>query len=325
VLLSLSAHVPNILRHQLRSSGRTVGSTRSTSPAYPNRTVLAPPDSSWIHRWLAMMGAGDRRHEDGKVDEDQKPRERSFISELVPDWRPTREQVLWTLRIAIILVVVLGILTLIGLPFGITLWEWLKLLIVPAVIAAGAAWFSQQQRVRELEIAKARTQDEALEAYLDKMTELLVDQNLSARQNDIDKLKEDAVRTAAWARTKTVLRRLDGNRKGAVLRFLREADLIKKGRPVIRSLSGADLREANLQGSVLEDTALEGVVLKGAVLRGAILRGSDLRKTDLTDADLKVADLTNADLTDTQVTEEQLEAAKSLKGATMPDGKKHQD
>jgi hypothetical protein len=173
----------------------------------------------------------------------------------------------------------------------------------------------EARRKRDLEVAEQRAQDEALQAYLDKMTDLLVVHKLGKPQDDKDELQENPVRTVAWARTKTVLRRLDGDRKGAVLRFLREADLIKKGRPVIRSLSGADLREANLEGSVLEDTALDGVVLRKAVLRRA----------NLTGADLKDADLTGANLSGAIVTKEQLEAAKSLEGATMPNGQKYED
>jgi hypothetical protein len=212
-----------------------------------------------------------------------------------------------------------------------TLWDWLDLLIVPAVLAVGGYLFNRQQRERELRIAerrakedrwiaKERAHDEALQAYLDKMTELLINHNLGKPEHNEPELQGDAVRTVAWARTKTMLRRLDGNRKGAVLRFLREAELIKKDRPVIRSLAGADLADANLQRSILEDTALEKVILRGAVLSGAVLTGTVLRKADLTGADLKEADLTKTDLTDAQVTEEQLAAAKSLEGATMPNG-----
>jgi hypothetical protein len=69
----------------------------------------------------------------------------------VPDWRPTRKHALWTARIVFVVVLLLGILTLIGLPFGITLWAWVKLLIVPAVIAGGGLWFNRQQRERELQ------------------------------------------------------------------------------------------------------------------------------------------------------------------------------
>jgi hypothetical protein len=79
------------------------------------------------------------------VDQNQKPHERSFIRDLVPDWRPTRDQVLWAVRSVIVLLVALGLLTLIGLPFGITLWTWVKLLIVPAAIAVRTIWFNQRQ------------------------------------------------------------------------------------------------------------------------------------------------------------------------------------
>jgi uncharacterized protein YjbI with pentapeptide repeats len=51
------------------------------------------------------------------------------------------------------------------------------------------------------------------------------------------------------------------------------------------------------------------------------LSGADLRKTELEDANLSGADLSGADLSGAKgVTEEQLAQAKSLKGATMPDG-----
>jgi hypothetical protein len=111
------------------------------------------------------------------VYEQQRLRQRSFIRELVPERPPTREQVLWAVRIAILLVVVLGILTLIGLPFDITLWDWLDLLVVPAAIAAGGLWFNAQQSKREQGIARQRAQDEALQEYLNKMGELILDKD----------------------------------------------------------------------------------------------------------------------------------------------------
>jgi len=155
-------------------------------------------------------------HENRKEHQEQKHRERSFISELVPDWRPTRGQVLWAIRIAIILVVLLGLLTLIGLPFGITLWEWVKLLMVPAVIAAGGIWFNRQQRQRESEIAEQRAQDEALQEYLEQMSQMLTD-----KERPLCRAQPgDDLSTVARARTLTVLTRLDDDRKGTVVRFL---------------------------------------------------------------------------------------------------------
>jgi hypothetical protein len=124
----------------------------------------------------------------------------------------------------IVLIVVCGYLfgwKWTGLPKQ-TLWDWLKLLVVPAVIAAGGLWFNAQQREREQRIANERAQDETLQAYLDGMSELLTDkaQPLHRAQPG------DRLSTVARARTLTVLGRLDGGRKGSVLQFLFESELI---------------------------------------------------------------------------------------------------
>lgn len=185
------------------------------------------------------------------MDEEQKPRERSFIDELVPEWGPTRAHVQWTIRFVIVLVTVLGILTLVGLPFDITLWQWLKLLIVPAVIAAGGIWFNRQQRDREMEIAEQRAQHEALQAYLDQISQLLTDEKRPLRRAS----PGDNLSAVARARTLRVVFRLDGDRKARVVQFLYESGLITKNRPVL-DLRGADLRDADLSRANLNEANL---------------------------------------------------------------------
>jgi len=59
--------------------------------------------------------------------------------------------------------------------------------------------------------------------------------------------------------------------------------------------------------------------LRGANLHDAILTGANLR-----DANLGKANLEGANLSGANVTSEQLDKATSLKGATMPDGTKHE-
>jgi uncharacterized protein YjbI with pentapeptide repeats len=119
----------------------------------------------------------------------------------------------------------------------------------------------------------------------------------------------------------------DANLSGADLggAYLGGADLS------IADLSGADLRFAILSEAVLSEAVLfsadlfeanlsEAVLfsadLSGADLSGANLSGADLSKADLFEADLSEADLSEAE----GVTVEQLAEAKSLEGATMPDG-----
>jgi hypothetical protein len=62
----------------------------------------------------------------------------------------------------------------------------------------------------------------ALQAYLDKMSELLLEKHLR------DLAEEDEVWKIARIRTLTVLRKLDGERKGDVIKYLQEAGLINR-------------------------------------------------------------------------------------------------
>ena len=89
------------------------------------------------------------------------------------------------------------------------------------------------------------------------------------------------------------------------------------------NLHGANLREADLSGANLTSAKLFGAKLFGAKLSEANLRGADLREANLSGAILRGADLREANLSKAIVTLEQLEKAKSLKDATMPDGSIH--
>jgi hypothetical protein len=228
---------------------------------------------------------------------------------------------------------------------GKTFWNWLELLIVPLALAGIGFWFTVQQDARqqqienqraqqaqkienqrtqqaqkienqraeaERELAVQRAQDEALQAYLDQMSGLLLERDLRASEEDSE------VRTLARARTLTVLERLDPSRKTALMQFLVEADLVQRvdGRDPIISLRGADLSGANLLNANLSE----------ADLFSANLSEADLWNANLRDADLSEADLSGADLINARSwSEKQLRAADSLEGATMPNGQKYED
>jgi uncharacterized protein YjbI with pentapeptide repeats len=200
-----------------------------------------------------------------------------------------------------------------------TLWDWLQLFIVPLVLAAIGLWFAAQQDARQQQIEESRArsdrqieeqraQDAALQAYLDQMSQLMLEGDLRSSEEGSE------VRTLARARTRTVLARLDDHRKGSVVQFLYEASLINKEHPIV-SLSGVGLRGADLSQLDLSE----------ANLSGAVLRDADLSEAYLIETDLGDADLHDADLHDARgVTEEQLEKqAQTLEGATMPDGSIH--
>ena len=90
------------------------------------------------------------------------------------------------------------------------------------------------------------------------------------------------------------------------------------------NLERADLSYANLLSANLGIASLRYAILSDSFLGGAKLVGADLTGADLTKAILSGADLTGAVLRGASgTTSAQLAQAKSLKGATMPDGSVH--
>lgn len=284
---------------------------------------------------------------------------------------------------------------------GKTLWDWMQLFIIPIFLSVGVSFLNRSERESdrqraeerakvEREIATDRQHENALQSYIDRMADLLLNEKLRTTKN-----KE--VREVARTRTLSILSGLDGNRKTLLFQFLVEAKLICIEKPVIE-LTGADLSSANLKRANLSQADLEradlsnadlerahlskadlrlanlkhadlfgadlsdanlsdanlgradlrfanlsdadlGLAylsdanLEGAILSGATLNGADLKRANLSDAnlsgvtlngaDLSNANLKRANLTNAEVSDKQLATAKSLKGATMPDGTKH--
>src|SRR5918996_977305 len=184
------------------------------------------------------------------------------------------------------------------------LWNWLELLIVPVFIAGATIVFSlYQQRIED-----DRVRQSVLESYLQDMTALLLDKELAKSKQD------QPVRAIARSSTLAAVRQLDADRKGILLQFLFESNLIEID-PIIH-LSGANLSGADLTGANLTGAHLSGAYLTRAILTGAVLRGANPSGADLSGADLSGADLSYA----WEWTNEQLARAGSLVGATMPDG-----
>src|SRR3712207_9358116 len=61
-----------------------------------------------------------------------------------------------------------------GVQSSKTLWDWLKLLIVPAVLAVGGYLFTRSENRATQAVAERRAQDETLQAYLDQMSAMLI-------------------------------------------------------------------------------------------------------------------------------------------------------
>jgi uncharacterized protein YjbI with pentapeptide repeats len=240
---------------------------------------------------------------------------------------------------------------------GMTLRNWLELLVVPLALVVIGFLFSVQQDARqqriedqraqeaqkienqraeaERELAEQRAQDEALQAYLDQMSQLMLERKL------LEAEEGDPVHTLAQARTSTTILRLDAEHNESVTRFLINSGLGVSGEASARLLSEIALSHAKLSGAHLPNADLGDADLSGADLSNALLdnaklsadlpnadlSSADLFRADLSYADLSGANLSRADLSDAQrITNEELkQQAYSLEGATMPNGQKYED
>ncbi|MCP4935772.1 MAG: pentapeptide repeat-containing protein [bacterium] len=200
-----------------------------------------------------------------------------------------------------------------------TLWDWLGLMIIPIVLAAGAFWFKRTTERVEKDIAsrteKERAQEAAMEIYFDRMSDLLLDKDplLKSEPNS-------AAREMAATRTLAVLRRLDGNRRNQVFQFLGDACLLgrpeKKAppsgmvtKPMIPMILKPLARKAD-PFSVLEDRSIEGMNLSRANLGEVNLSGASMIGTNLVEANLRLSNLTGVRLCEADLAGADLYGAK---------------
>src|SRR5829696_1432108 len=165
---------------------------------------------------------------------------------------------------------------------GMMLREWMPIvgaLLVALVIALGiwgitwqldklenqraqqAQKIENQRAAAERELAEQRAQDEALQAYLDQMSSLILEKDLRTSEED------SAVRTLARARTTMIIKRLDADGNRIVISFLNEA-----------RLTGGFQRA-------------QGYVSPSSASRSSILSNADLSGAHLTDVNLIGANL----------------------------------
>jgi uncharacterized protein YjbI with pentapeptide repeats len=171
---------------------------------------------------------------------------------------------------------------------GKVLWDWMDLLIIPLFIGVGLFLLNRSEKQTELDIAADRQREATLQAYLDKMSELLLAEKPLSAENENAK-------NVARVRTLTVLRGIDSNRKGIVLRFLYEAGLIEKDKPLVQ-LSGADFEGVDLQNISLNNTNLRAVNFHNANFTFTDFENANLEEVDFTNATLVFAKLAGANL-----------------------------
>lgn len=224
----------------------------------------------------------------------------------------------------------------------LTLWDWLSVLTISAVIAGVGLWFTssqaeeqkyiqQQEAERQRYIQEQEAMEASLQAYLDQMTQMMLDDENPLLNSE----SESAEGVMARVRTITILRRLDAKRNKLVLSFLKESGLLvfsvpgepKEGAVQLHDadLTHADLAGANLSGLNLRDARLRSADLENATLGLTNLTLADLEHANLEGADLRDADLLFADLDDANLKDANFNGASlryaDLSGANLKDAK----
>ncbi len=201
-------------------------------------------------------------------------------------------------------------------------WDWLQLLIVPLMLALGAFYLNSAADFRDSQIAQERKQQEILTDYFSKMQGLIVEtkkskQTPGSKESNSEERLLLEFRPTAKALTLSVLEQLDGKRKGKVITYLAESQLITADNNEPSPQPEIELDGANLKGMVLND--VDQVVKNGNKLRVII------KKSDMTDSrferiglfansDLTGSNFSNSILTSVDFTNANMPQAKFIKG-----------
>jgi hypothetical protein len=145
-----------------------------------------------------------------------------------------------------------------------------------------------QRAEAERELAEQRAQDDALQGYLDQMSQLMLDRKLLKAEPG------DPVYTLAQARTSTIISSLDAEHNRSVARFLTDTGVTGAGETSISLLRRSDLPRAALTRADLFEADLYNANLPNAKLGSVNLIGADLIAANLKDASLSEADLSGA-------------------------------
>ncbi|CCI22031.1 membrane hypothetical protein [Microcystis aeruginosa PCC 9809] len=203
-------------------------------------------------------------------------------------------------------------------------WDWLQLLIVPLMLALGAFYLNSAADFRDYQIAQERKQQEILTDYFSKMQDLIVETKKiketsgykESHPKDQEVMLLPEFSSTAQALTLSVLEQLDGKRKGKVITYLAESQLITitvdnnkpSTQPEIK-LDGANLDDIELgnngprnslnenEMTIIDQIQIKNANMKRANLSGLRSRHSELRGSYLENASLKNVYFTGSTMT----------------------------
>lgn len=227
-------------------------------------------------------------------------------------------------------------------------WDWLELLIVPLVISLAAILFdvsiknkdreiADKKRKQDLKISEARNrearernidqyQENRLLDYFSKIEALLNRPNFQeylAQANDIDPLPISIkkLQSTYISRTLTTLRTLNGTRKGLLLKYLFDNDLITGENPFIK-LDYADCSYTKIRRNTsFLDSNFKNVDLPKSNLNMIELIGADLSRTDFKDSVFEEGRFINCKFNKTKLGSTSLEEKINCNGVNVQGSK----
>jgi len=169
--------------------------------------------------------------------------------------------------------------------------------IAPLTISIAVFWLSVQQN----KTSDDNQKQQVMSDYFEQMTDLILD---SKKYGEFKGKENSLARSIARAKTLSTLRQLDGVRKGQVLKFLYEADLVGSCTVDLTKLQlgdckerHLDLKEAKLDEATFEQLNLQKISLAGINLEGASLAYAQLPEIGLAGANMTGVKLYGANLT----------------------------
>lgn len=211
------------------------------------------------------------------------------------------------------------------------IWSLISLIGIPLVLLLVS---HEIEKANEATAQNTR-EAEAVNAYVDSIGSLLL-------SKDIDRTNASKIEQLIRSKTLLIARQidqipqktnnnpkkdtLDNSRKGQVIRFLYDQELIFSEREIMRREEELDnpqgdnpiFRRVNLGGLDLVNVNLSSAFIPGIDLANTTMKNSNLRNANLVHADLGGADLSNADLSGADLRNTILYAT-NLQGATYTD------
>lgn len=182
-----------------------------------------------------------------------------------------------------------------------TLWDWFALMSFPVLLATVTFQLNQGQ----LQVEQQRAQEEAVQSYIDRVSELILTSD--------DLTNDPRLKAVIEARTEVTLNLVTGERAARILRFLMSLDLLDRLTFDLRELN---LSRAELKGIVLRNKTMESALFYGADLEDGDFSGSDFEEADLRYTDFKKANLQNVSFEEANLKGAELDYA-DLRGADL--------